>query len=316
MCGICVEGAVIGYFEYELKNNKLPPLDNFLCFNYAQETKFLKELLLSIKNNDLISEIWPVIWSRVLEDVLLPNKIDYLVWDEGVLSRCFEKNKKAFLTYQEKSSWLKKWTPLYQKESALDSKMLKDFFSEEEVKELAQIALDYYLQKFTGEPEIEEPSDYGVIDEEDREGEDVNRYEEYKEGLRDELYVLFPVFYSSLVYLAKFKYHFSMLEDIVLCSPICLIDFYGLDLWLKRRAMCSLIDIKGTEIVPVLINNLCKVDGNYLENSFYLRHVYLYCLKNPSQKEKIDKLIKEKLDKIVINEWINVKKECASMVKE
>ncbi|WP_457572187.1 hypothetical protein [Desulfovulcanus sp.] len=296
MCGVCHENIVFSYFLKDEINNNIDYKKIIIYTNYAQETLLLKELLLYIqasRDKSDIMMILPTYCVRVIEDIFLQKQVDYFLFDKEILSSYFSELQPRFESFQKKISWLRFWKPLYEKESFSNLKILESFFSSSEMKNYAENALNYYLQRFTGKPEIEEPHDYGVAYEEGEEPEDVKRYREYYGTLNDELYFLYPVFHCALIYLAEVKRDVNMLEKIAYCNPICILDFYGLDLWLRRKAIFYLIDIKGIEAIPELLNNGCEV-----------KYAYFYCIKNEPMKEKIDQLIRENMSRNIVQEWI------------
>ena len=117
----------------------------------------------------------------------------------------------------------------------------------------------------------------------------MNRYH----ALSAELNFLYFVFHCSLIYLAEVVRDVNMLQKIAYSNP-WILDFYGFDLWLRRKAIFYLINIKGIELIPELVNNGCEV-----------KYIYFYCLKQPSEskKKKIDKIIREKMSEEIVKEW-------------
>ena len=299
MCGVCHENIVFMFIKNEIKNNKLCG-DIIIYCNHAQETSFLKEILQSINEKDYLLELVPVFCIRAMQDIFSQKPVNYFIFDEEILSSHFSKMQLNFENYQKKFPWLKFWKPLYEKESFSSLKVLENFFSSSEMKNYAPKALNYYLQRFTGQPEIEEPVEYGTYYEEGEEPEDVRRYREYYDALNAELHFLYPVFHCSLIYLAEVVRDVNMLQKIAYCNPICILDFYGLDLWLRRKAIFYLIDIKGIEFIPELVNNGCEI-----------KYIYFYCLKQASEskKEKIDQIIREKMSEEIVKEWIDLNDE-------
>jgi len=280
MCGVCLENIVFMYIKDEMKNKKLCK-DIVIYSNYAQETSFLKELLNYLNKNSDVLDVLPIFCMRAIEDTLSHKQIDYFIFDEEILSSYFSKMQLDFENFQKKLPWMKFWKPLYEKESFSSLKVIKNFLSSSKIKDYAKTALNYYLQRFTVPPEIEDPLEYREYY--------MNRYH----ALSAELNFLYFVFHCSLIYLAEVVRDVNMLQKIAYSNP-WILDFYGFDLWLRRKAIFYLIDIKGIELIPELVNNGCEV-----------KYIYFYCLKQPSEskKKKIDKIIREKMSEEIVKEW-------------
>jgi len=291
MCGVCLELATFLFLKEEVKNKKLyKEVELPLCYNYAQETSFLKDLLQKIKAEIRVEKshfskkflyetaILHVFCVRVIEDVFLQKKVDYFVFDDKSLSLYFSKIGSRFERFQKALPWLKFWKPLYEKDTFSNLKILENFFSNAEIEKYAEKALNFYLRKFTyklnSKPQCSK----------------------IKTILKNKIHFLYPIFHCSLIYLAEVKKNFDILQKVACCNPYCILDFYGLDLWLRRKAIFYLIDLKGIKVIPELIDKNCEV-----------KYIYFYCLKNPSKMEIIDQMIRKRLSKEIVEEWQEIK---------